>query len=235
MQSRVLKAGHSRVKAEELQRVPIFKGMSPPQLESLAAVMVRRHYAAGQLIFLEGDAASGMWFIDSGRVRIIKQSLQGRMQGLCLVSRGKCFGGCPLFDDAVNPATAQALDEVVLLILPRAELQTLIHDDHDLADALYQVFSQRLAHLAQLSEGLGAWTVSARINDCLLVYADLALKHPVVALTHERLAELVGTVREVVTRHLSRLEKQGVIRVEPGQITLLDIDALACPCLAGKV
>jgi CRP-like cAMP-binding protein len=81
----------------------------------------------------------------------------------------------------------------------------------------------------RLSERLGTWTVSDRINDCLITYADRHESHMVVALTHEKLADLAGTVREVVTRHLVHLEQDGVIRAEPGQITLLNLDALRCP------
>ena len=88
--------------------------------------------------------------------------------------------------------------------------------------------------LAKLGESLGAWSVGARINDCLLAYATYTKPHPVIDLTHEKLSILVGTAREVVTRHLSRLEREGIIRVEPGQIVLLNVGAIETPCLAAQ-
>jgi CRP/FNR family transcriptional regulator len=176
-----------------------------------------------------------LWFIVEGRVRIIKQSLNGRVQGLCLVDRGKCFGSCPLFDGDTNPANAQAVDNVMLLVLPREALQHFIKVDSMMVSALLQIFSQRLAHLAKLGEGLGTWEVGHRINDCILAYAEAGVPHPVVSLTHDKLASMAGTVREVVTRHLTKLEDQGVVRVEPGRLIILDQDALECGCLSGKV
>jgi CRP/FNR family transcriptional regulator len=215
-------------------QIGVFRDLSNSQREALAMAMVRRTYMPGQLIFLEGDPSDGLWFIVEGRVRIIKQSLNGRIQGLCLVDRGKCFGSCPLFDGDKNPANAQAMDKVTLLILPSEELQHLIQAEPRVASALLRIFSQRLSHLAKLGEGLGTWEVGHRINDCILAYAEPSTPHPVVALTHDKLASMAGTVREVVTRHLARLECEGVVRVEPGQIIVLDQSALEGGCLSAK-
>ena len=221
----------SQVKTEELQKIAVVKNISGTALEQLASVMLRHTYTANQIIFLEGEPALGLWFLLEGRIKIIKQSMHGRIQGLCLMQPGKCFGSCPLFGMDYNPATAQAIDDVTLLILPRDVLENLIQCDPQLASALLQVFSQRLSHLVRLSERLGIWTVSDRINDCLVTYADAHGSDIVVSLTHEKLADLAGTVREVATRHLVRLEHEGIIRIEPGHITVLNLDVLRCPDL----
>ena len=221
---------HSPVKFDELREIPAFGHLPAEQIHSLAAVMVRRHYVPGQIIFMEGDIAGALWFVSRGRVKIIKQSLNGRIQGLCLMNRGKCFGSCPLFDMEKNPATAQALDDVILFALPEAGLQQLKALNPHLVKALLYIYSQRLEHMARVSEVLGSWTVSDRINDCLFTYANRDVQQPVVELTHEKLASLCGTVREVVTRHLSLLEKEGIVRSESGHITILNINALLPPC-----
>ncbi|MBL8156672.1 MAG: winged helix-turn-helix domain-containing protein, partial [Anaerolineae bacterium] len=95
---------------------------------------------------------------------------------------------------------------------------------------LLHIYSQRLEHLARVSEVLGSWTAADRINDCLLTYVNRDGAQPVVELTHEKLAALSGTVREVVTRHLSVLEREGVIHHETGRIILLNPDALLPRC-----
>lgn len=221
---------HLPIKIDELQQIPAFKEMQASQLAHLAAILVRQTYAPGQLIFMEGDQSTSLWFVFEGRVKIIKQSLNGRIQGLCLMNRGKCFGSCPLFDMAKNPATAQALDHTTLFIMPKGALYQLKERDPHLVKALLYIYSQRLEHLAHVSEVLGVWTVSERINDCLLTYANQAEQHPTVELTHERLAVLSGTVREVVTRHLIDLEKEGVVRNETRCIVILNPGALLPPC-----
>lgn len=219
---------------DELKGIAALQGIAPQRLAELAKVMIRRTYAPGEIIFLEGEPATGIWFIARGRVRIIKQSLQGRTQALCVASAGKCFGTCPLFNQETNPANAQAVDDVVLLILPRTAFQHIIRHEPSLVAALLQLYSRHYATLARLSEGLGAWNIATRINDCLLMYADWSASPPLIRLTHERLANLAGTVREVVTRHLARLEEDGIVHLEPGQIALLKPEHLEGVCLAEK-
>lgn len=218
------------ISAEELRLVPAFEHLPTMQIERLAKVMMRRNYAPGQLIFLEGEDARGLWFVFKGRVKIIKQSLSGRVQGLCMMTPGKCFGSCPLYDMEKNPATAQAVEDVTLFILPEAQLEIIQQNDSDLISALLHIYSQRLSHLAKISEVLATWTVQDRINDCLITYASKTNGDVVVKLTHEKLAALSGTVREVVTRHLAQLEKQGIVLIQPGLIKLLDQSALMPPC-----
>lgn len=221
---------HLPIKIDELQQIPAFKEMPASQLAHIAAIMVRQTFAPGQTIFIEGDLSRSLWFVSKGRVKIIKQSLNGRVQGLCLMNRGKCFGSCPLFDMAKNPASAQAVDHVTLFILPKDSLHQLKERDPDLVSVLLHIYSQRLEHLSHVIEVLGIWTVSDRINDCLLTYANRTEHRLVVELTHERLAVLSGTVREMVTRHLTLLEQEGIVENETGRIIILNRDALLPPC-----
>lgn len=218
------------IKIQDLQEIGAFANLPDRQLQQLANLMVRRTYAPGQVIFMEGEQARALWFVCNGRVKIIKQSVNGRVQGICLMNRGKCFGSCPLFDIENNPATAQALDAVTLFVLPQSALQQVGAHAPDLLRALTAIYAQRLEHLARISEVLGTWTVSERINDCLLTYAEYTESQTAVHLTHDRLASLSGTVREVVTRHLIQLEGQGAVRLETGRIIILDATALSHPC-----
>lgn len=224
-----------QVSLDDLLAIPAFTEIPIDQLERLAAFSVCQTYGPGQLIFLEGETSGGLWFVQKGRVKIVKQALNGRVVGLCMMNPGKCFGSCPLFSMDNNPASAQAVDEVTLLIVPQERLKVLVRQDPQFAAVLLRIYSQRLLHLARLSERLGAWTTGDRINDCLLTYAESGEPYPVVRLTHEKLADLAGTVREVVTRHLAYLEQDGAILVELGQITILDTGALGLPCTSEKL
>ncbi len=223
-------ANYSPINIEELYDIPAFHSLSMEQVKSLATYMVKRTYDPGQIIFMEGEKSGWLWFVLEGQVKIIKQSLNGRVQGLCLINRGKCFGSCPLFDMEKNPATAQAMDFVTLVILSEKALHQLKERDPQMVTALLHIYSQRLGHLARVSEVLGSWGVHDRINDCLLTYANRSSHPTTVQMTHEKLASLAGTVREVVTRHIGLLEKEGVVRNEPGRIILLKPDELLPSC-----
>ena len=219
------------VSLETLREIPAFQELELESCRILAQAMILRHYPAGQFIFLEGDEANNLWFIHRGTVRILKQSHNGRQQALCAVDRGKCFGTCPLFD-GTNPADAQALTAVELLVLPRSSLQSLVYQNPALTRCLLGLYTERLKLLAKLGECLGTWTVAQRINDCLLAYATNTDNDVIVQLSHEEIATFVGTAREVVSRHLSELESKQFIESHQRCIRLLNIQALNTGCLA---
>jgi CRP-like cAMP-binding protein len=223
---------NNQIAVSEIKKLKTFSSLDDKQLSQLAQYMVRRTYTPGQFIFLEGDDSTGIWFILDGKVRIIKQSLTGRTQGLCLVDSGKCFGSCPLFDsESTNPADAQALTEVTLAIIPRGQFQDLVYTDIAVAMTLLKICHSRMGLLAKLGEYLGTWSVGMRIEDCLIAHAESVSDRMLVKLTHDNIAALVGTVREVVSRHLSELENLNIIKCHPGIIDVLQIKALRNPCI----
>ncbi|NWF69709.1 MAG: Crp/Fnr family transcriptional regulator [Chloroflexi bacterium] len=215
-----------QISAAELSGIPALRDLTAQDIDCLTQVMVKQFYQAGQLIFLEGERARGIWFVVSGLVRIVKQSSTGRIQTLCALNRGRCFGTCPLFSSEINPATAEALEPTTLAVLPQTAFKEVSRQRPALALILLSVYGQRLAQLAHLSEALGTWSTADRINNCLLTYADYGAANPVVRLTHEELARLSGTVREVVTRHLAQLEKSAIVQAQPRLIEILNLGVL---------
>lgn len=220
-----------QVHIDALQSLKIFQDMPRNHLNVIAKSMVARVYKPGQLIFLEGDPSVGLWFVLQGRVKIIKHSKSGRLQGLCLVNSGKCFGGCPLFDTDTNPANAQALDEVTLALLLREDLRRLLRTDPNVVTQLLKIYNRRISLLSRLGESLGSWSVPMRINDCLIAYANEHEEETVIHLTHDEIAALAGTAREVVTRHLGELEAEKIIETSPGQIIVHQIEKLSAHCI----
>lgn len=213
--------GDMSIRSEEIRRVTALRHLSEDCQRGLAEVMVRRTFAPGEMIFIEGEQALGIWFVLSGRVRILKHSMTGRSQALCIVQSGKCFGTCPLFSTENNPASAQALDEVTLLVLPDDQTTALMRENPCLVKTLLQLYSERLDQLARLSECLAMWTVARRLNDSLLNNAVPDPPYLIVHLTHEKLAELAGTVREVASRHLEKLAEHGVVELHSGYLYII--------------
>ena len=223
---------NSQIAVSEIKELKTFSSFTDKQLSQLVQYMVRRTYTPGQFIFLEGDESAGLWFILDGKVRILKQSLTGRTQGLCFIDSGKCFGSCPLFDsENTNPADAQALTDVTLAIIPQEQFPDLVYADIDVAMAVLKICHHRMGLLAKLGERLGTWSVGMRIEDCLMTHVELVSGRMLVRLTHDNIATLVGTVREVVSRHLAELESLQIIKCCPGIIEVLQIKALQNSCI----
>lgn len=220
------------VTVAQLETIKALSHLPQTSLEKLAGLMIPQTYAPGELNFIEDEPTEGMWYIFEGQVKVMKQSSLGRIQALCLVDKKRCFGSCPLFTRPMNPASAQAHTDVTLFILPANAATQLVDRDPALARVLLEIYGEYITLLSCLSEKLGAWRVAGRLNDALLNYAVPHDPYPIVRLTHEQLAELVGTVREVVSRHLLQLEQQGLILVEKGLIHLVHPERLdtMLPC-----
>lgn len=216
----------------DLETITALRHLPRASLEILAALLMPHVYGPGEFIFIEDEPTEGIWFIFEGQVKVMKQSSRGRVQALCLVDKKRCFGSCPLFTRPFNPASAQAHTQATLFILPTSSIAQLTDRDPRLVQMLLEIYSEYIAHLIGLSERLGAWRVAGRINDCLRSHAVPSTSYPVVHLTHEQLAEFVGTAREMITRHLTQLEGQGLIRAEKGAIHLIQPDQLdvLLPC-----
>ncbi len=221
------------VPIHDLADIPFFAQLSPAERSHAAAVLHEHRYQAGGVIFLEGEPCPGLFFVKSGRVKIYKVAPSGREQVLCIMHPRTCFGGCPLFDGANNPAMAEALDPTILYVLDRAEAVALAERDHAAALTLLKIFSGRLRLLASLVERLSLRCVTARVAEVLLTYADergLPQAHGIevcLDLSQHDLAALVGTAREVVTRTLRDMERKGIIHARGRRIVILDRERLA--------
>jgi len=145
-----------------LQRVSLFAGLPGPALARVARVAIRRSYASGEIIILEGDPCEAVYFIAAGQVRVYRLSLSGRQQVLARLGPGQAFNTVPPFQPRpLNHATVEALAPVTLYAVPRDEFRQLVHECPELALALLQDFADRLDHLTRLVEDLSLRTVRA--------------------------------------------------------------------------
>ena len=215
-----------------LRQLPFFAAFSPSDLELLAGLLIERSFQPGELIFLEGEPSTGLWFVARGRVKLYRIASSGKEQILCLVGPQTCFGGCPVFDGDVYPATAQAVDQVTLYILPRAEALALAEQSPELARIMLRLFGTRLRHLSRVADGLAFQNVVGRLATFLVDYADQTGTPSAegiqlhLDLTQEDLAALLGTARQMVSRAFLCLERQGAIRARRRRICILNIDRL---------
>lgn len=227
------------VSIADLASIPAFSTLCPEALGLIQQFVLERSFPPGQIIFLEGERSRGLWFLKQGRVKIFHVSANGREQGLCVMRTGMCCG-CPLFYGETNPASAQALDQVTLYLIEGRVALDLAERYPEVGRALFGVFARGEKLLSTLVVSLSCSSLLGRIAQILLDQVDgqqaatQAGSYPSLTLSHEELASLVGTSREVVTRSLHRLQKTGVIELGRKRITIVDLqglEATACRAL----
>ena len=216
------------MKDKLLRSISYFSGLDEAILKALARVSVRRRYDAGQMIFVEGEPCAGLFIVESGRVKVFKLSPGGREQILHIFGAGGGFNDVAVLDGGPNPASAMALEPTSVLVIDRPSMVDLLKRYPALSRAVIENIANRARHLVSLVEDLSLRTVEGRLAKLLLEEAtrEVDLERVPRGLTHAQMAARLGTVREVITRSLHKLEDEGIIKIERHRIVILDREAL---------
>lgn len=182
---------------------------------------------AGSLTFSVGDTIADV--VESGLVRIFVSSADGRQASFAYV-HARSFYGAPTILGVGMSTSAQTLTETRLLRLDARHVVALFEVDVEVAKALARVMASRVGQAARLVTVRSLGTVRERLAYDLLERAsDQLLRGDASSLhvTHEDLAESIGSAREVVSRVLGDLRRSGVISTAPGVVSVLNVERLA--------
>jgi len=222
-----------------LKKVPIFSGLTEPESAFLAERVVQRKFSAGEMIFGEGEPCSGLYIIESGSVRIFKSSAGGREQVLSIDGPGGSIAELPVFDGGNYPASAQAVTATTLVFVSKQDFHSLCIQHPEVALKVLRVVGGRLRRLVGIIEELSFTTVRHRLAALLVRLAKTEGVHSTsgVAFTlpvnNNELAAQIGTVRELVSRNLSRLQAEGLIQIDGRTIVVPNLKELETELDAG--
>lgn len=191
-------------------------------IERIVADSALRHVPDGGVLFTPGQRCEAFPLVLRGCVKVSKTSPGGREIVLYRVEPGEgCVmsGGC-LLGTVRYTATAVAEGEVDLLAMPSGLFQELLLASVPFRAFVFDMYGRRLGDIMELVEEIAFRKLDARLANLL------AHRGPIVAETHQRLADELGSVREVVSRTLRSFEQRGWIKVERERISVLDSTAL---------
>jgi CRP-like cAMP-binding protein len=207
-----------------LKGAPLFAALTDAEIQSLAARTVVRSYGTGEALF-RGRPLRRVIF---DRVRSCAH-LQGIAEragtGLGREGPGASIAELPVFDGGNYPASAAVVEPAELLFLSRKDFRNVCLEHPEVALKVLQVVGRRLRRLVGIIEELSFTTVRHRLISWLLRQARTeGVRGPVVLLSpnQQELASQIGTVRELVSRNLARLQAQGFISISGREVTILD-------------
>ena len=215
-----------------LRRVPLFSSLSDTEFAFLTSHVVPRKYASGEVVFSEGDPCAGLYVVQSGHIRIFKSSAGGREQVLSIDGPGSSIAELPVFDGGTYPASAQAVSDSALLFFSRDDFQKLCLQHPQVALKVLRVIGGRLRRLVGIIEELSFTTVRHRLIALLVRMgkSEGARNGDKVTVTisanNSELAAQIGTVRELVSRNLSRLQSEGLIELDNRNLTIQSLKKL---------
>lgn len=215
-----------------LRKTPLFANLTPKEMQSLAARVSTRRFQSGEMLFAEGDPCSGLFVVAAGAVRIFKLSPSGREQILAIEGPGNSFAELPVFDGGNYPASASAVGNTEVVFVSRKDFQDFCREHPDVGLKVIAVVGSRLRRLVEIIEELSFTTVRQRLIAVMLRLAEQSGKPSKegivlqVTMSHQELAAQLGTVRELVSRNLSRLQAEGFLEVDGRKILIKDLPAL---------
>lgn len=220
-------------KIKVLKATQLFKTLDDAVLNVLAKRSIVKRLKRNEILFVEGESAKGLFVVASGAIRAFRTGADGREQVIHVERAITTIAEVPVFDEGNYPSTTAAEEPSTVYFLDKKLILTTANQHPDLALAAVRLLASRLRRCAELVETLSLHEVGQRLARFLLHEAATeGVKtsdgtRVTLGLTHNQLAARIGTVREVVTRTLQRLQNQGLIIHVDKNFIIPDTTALA--------
>jgi len=214
-----------------LSQSELFIGLPPEAPRVVAAACQARRFPKGSVLFEKGDPGDSLYILLSGKVRIYRESLAGKLKTLAYFHPPQVFGEMSLVEDRPRSATAVAEEATEVLVLYRDYYLQLIRRYPLLAHNLARIVAARLREMNDEVLFLTFEEARSKVAFALLKLRRHRHGAPreqgwFVPIVHQEIANLAGTSRETATRVVHELRDRGVIESVPGGLLLKDLEAL---------
>ena len=194
---------------ESLRAIPLFCAVREEDLAEVASHLIERRFARNTTIVEEGLPGDYMYVIREGRVKVTKSSADGREKILDFFDAGNFFGDMSLFDQEPRSASVKTLEPCRLLALSRRDVLDVLRRSPDLALSVIQVLIHRLRETDEQASSMSFQRVKARTQGLFerIAQEQEDGRRLTPALTHQQIADMIGTSRETVTRVVKQLKQ----------------------------
>ena len=220
-------------KMAALRRTALFSELAEDELRELAACAVEHSLVRDEVLLFAGEEAQGLFVIVTGAVRAFRAESGGREQIIHIERAGATIAELPVFDDQPYPSTVAAEEDTVVLFIAKRDVKALCLLHPQITLAALKHLAARLRKCAELVETLSLRDVDQRLAHWLLNEAQAGGRRSeegleiTLALTNQQIASRIGSVREVISRALARLQNNELIAIDGRRIVISDEKGLA--------
>ena len=211
---------------KQMKEISLFAGVSLAKLNILAAQSTYKNYKSGEMVIGEADPIKSFYVVVAGQLKLYRSSAEGKEQTLQLLGPGDPFGLCTAFATDSFPASAMAIEESAVLLIPGTVMETVARQEPALLLNIIQILSQRLKDSMTLIESLALKEIPGRLASFLLhlIPKNAANKKAALQLTisQRELAKILGATPEALSRALRKMANDGVLSTAGRNITILD-------------
>lgn len=212
-------------KPDCLLTMDIFRDLEPEAMAAFEQQAEQRTCRKGQILYSQEDRAEVLFLLKRGRVQVYRQTTSGKRLELAVIEPGTFFGKIPLLGESQRNTYAEAVEDSLICVMSCTDVERLMHEKPQVALRMIEVLGQRLALCEARLEEMAYRSVPARIAAVLLRLSQVQ-QGEVVPITHQELGDMIGTLRESVTKNLDEFQRAGLVELYRGRVTVLDVAGL---------
>jgi CRP/FNR family transcriptional regulator, cyclic AMP receptor protein len=212
---------HNNCSECDVRAERIFCNMSDQSVAALDAIKFTGVYPKGSLLFVEGEQPRGIFIVCSGRAKLTTSSTEGRVLIVKIAEPGEVLGASATILGKPYEVSAETIEPSQLNFIKREDFLRFLNSDAEVCMHAAQQLSEKYHSAQREIRSLGlSQTTGEKLAKLLLDWCDrngevttkgVRLK---VLLTHEEMAQMIGTTRETVTRLLSEFKRRKILEVK---------------------
>ena len=201
---------------------PFFSRLDDTTIRFFEKTAVRKRYPKNSILLSKGDESDSLYIVCSGKAHVIARDEQGKEIVLSVIGPGEYFGEMAALDGGPRSATIVTKEPSEILVIRGNDFRDSLSSNPDLMFNLVRVLLMRLRMADEKIESLAFMNVCDRVSSFLMQAAEPQGDTWIVreALTHQEIADMVGSSRETVSRAIKELQKAGHISIEKKRITI---------------
>ena len=213
-----------RTKVAYLSETDLFQDMDARDLEQLERGTAMTTCQRGTVFYTPGETGEVLFILKKGRVNLYRMTAEGKKLVTATVEPGTVFGEMSMIGQGMVDSFAEAAADCTLCVMSRTDVERLIREQPSVSLRLLQLLATRLDAAEERLADVAYKSVPARIATTLLRLSGDAGN--AVKLSHQDIADMVGTYRETATRILNELRAEGLIELKRMHIDILDAGRL---------
>jgi CRP/FNR family cyclic AMP-dependent transcriptional regulator len=219
-------------KLSYLSHIQVFRDLSPTELAQMDRQITMSTCQPGKIFYMPEDSGEVLFLLKKGQVQIYRLAPNGKKLVVATLGPGAIFGEMSLVGQGMHNTFAEAVDECLLCVMSRADIERLMREKPDVAFRFVELMGRRLTELETHLEDIAFKSIPTRLAALLLRLANEQGGDELRGYTHQDLSEMLGTYRETITQTLSEFKLQGLIAIGRKRIALRDRSRLEALALA---
>ncbi len=215
-----------------LKKVPLLSDLNGDVVSKLSETVEMKEIRRRQVIYLPGDPGSAVYLVNGGRVKVSKVTRDGKELTLAYRGPGEIFGEACLIDGGPREEMAEAMENALVTEIERTDFEGLLMTQAPLGFRMTKILALRRREMENKIENLVFKDVNSKLAELLLRLASeygvddargtlVALK-----ITHQEMANLIGSTRETVSLTLAQFKRKGLIQTEGRKVIIADREGL---------